>query len=81
MSGQTCVFIGYFLLFIVIRIFHNLCHVCAYNSTECFFKIKEDFHHKGDVDIGVFFPIHTYFTGDKVSHSHVLSYFNKFYLR
>uniref|UniRef100_A0A8C2MWE8 G-protein coupled receptors family 3 profile domain-containing protein n=1 Tax=Cricetulus griseus TaxID=10029 RepID=A0A8C2MWE8_CRIGR len=47
----------------------------------CFFKIKEDFHHKGDVDIGVFFPIHTYFTGDKVSHSHVLSYFNKFYLR
>ncbi|XP_040589755.1 vomeronasal type-2 receptor 116-like [Mesocricetus auratus] len=52
------------------------CHVCAYDSSECYFRIKEDFHRNGDVDIGVFFPVHTYVTRNKHPHSYLPHYFN-----
>uniref|UniRef100_A0A8C2MED3 Vomeronasal type-2 receptor 116 n=2 Tax=Cricetulus griseus TaxID=10029 RepID=A0A8C2MED3_CRIGR len=71
----------YFLLVIGIRILLNLCHVCAYNSSECYFRIEEDFHYKGDVDIGAFFPVHSYYTGNKVPHLYVPYYFNDIHIQ
>lgn len=80
-SGQTSILVVYFLLVIVIRILLNPCHVCAYNDSECYFRIKDDFHHKGDVDFGVFFPIHAYYTGSNVLHSNLPYYFNDIYIQ
>ncbi|NP_001098041.1 vomeronasal 2, receptor 109 precursor [Mus musculus] len=38
------------------------------NISLCFYKTPEDFHHDGDVMIGAFFPIHTYYTEYKIPH-------------
>ncbi|XP_052025797.1 vomeronasal type-2 receptor 116-like [Apodemus sylvaticus] len=38
------------------------------NISLCFYKTPEDFHHEGDVVIGAFFPIHTYYSPNKVPH-------------
>ncbi|XP_031207972.1 vomeronasal type-2 receptor 116-like [Mastomys coucha] len=38
------------------------------NISMCFYKITEDFHHDGDLMIGAFFPIHTYYTKYKTPH-------------
>ncbi|XP_007648444.1 vomeronasal type-2 receptor 116 [Cricetulus griseus] len=62
-------------------IIFNPCYICAYNSSECYVRIKDDFHHKGDVDIGAFFQIHSFYTGNKVPHSYVPYYFNDVYLQ
>ncbi|XP_059109690.1 vomeronasal type-2 receptor 116-like [Peromyscus eremicus] len=55
--------------------------VCAYSSSECYVKIKEDFHHKGDVVIGVFFPIHIVYTINKDPHASLQHYFKDFHLQ
>ncbi|CAH7415011.1 Vmn2r58 [Phodopus roborovskii] len=55
--------------------------VGAYTSSDCYFKIKEDFHHEGDVVIGVFFPIHIVYTGNKVPHEYLPYYFKDFQLQ
>ncbi|XP_021077007.1 vomeronasal type-2 receptor 116-like [Mus pahari] len=39
------------------------------NVSKCYFKITEDFHHDGDVMIGAFFPLHTFYTEKKRPHS------------
>ncbi|XP_027254466.1 vomeronasal type-2 receptor 116 isoform X2 [Cricetulus griseus] len=63
------------------RILFNPCHICADNSSECYFKTKDDFHYKGDVNIGVLFSIHYYYTASKVPHTFVPYYFNDIYLQ
>ncbi|XP_005086757.1 vomeronasal type-2 receptor 116-like [Mesocricetus auratus] len=55
--------------------------VGAYSSLECYFKIKEDFHHEGDVVIGVFFPLHIFYTGNKLPHEYLLNYFKDFHIQ
>ncbi|XP_036024913.1 vomeronasal type-2 receptor 116-like [Onychomys torridus] len=55
--------------------------VCAYSSSECYFKIKEDFHKEGDVVIGVFFPIHIFYTINKIQHESLPHYFSDFHLQ
>nr|XP_034348769.1 vomeronasal type-2 receptor 116-like isoform X2 [Arvicanthis niloticus] len=42
--------------------------ITAMNISVCFYKTPEDFHHEGDVIIGAFFPIHTYYSLNKVPH-------------
>ncbi|KAL6041977.1 hypothetical protein STEG23_000400, partial [Scotinomys teguina] len=56
-------------------------HVYAYSSSECYFRIKEDFHHEGDVVIGAFFPVHTIYTNNKVPHPNVPYYFTDVHIR
>ncbi|XP_052616417.1 vomeronasal type-2 receptor 116-like [Peromyscus californicus insignis] len=56
----------------------NHSHAYAYSSTECYFRIKEDFHHEGDVTIGVFFPVHTMYTVNKVSHPYLPNIYTDF---
>ncbi|XP_032750525.1 vomeronasal type-2 receptor 116-like [Rattus rattus] len=41
------------------------------NISLCFYKTPEDFHYEGDVMIGAFFPIHTYYSPNKVPHKTV----------
>nr|XP_006994322.2 vomeronasal type-2 receptor 116-like [Peromyscus maniculatus bairdii] len=41
----------------------------AYNSSECYWRITEEFHHEGDVVIGAFFPLHMIYTGNKLPHA------------
>uniref|UniRef100_A0A338P6A4 Vomeronasal 2, receptor 124 n=1 Tax=Mus musculus TaxID=10090 RepID=A0A338P6A4_MOUSE len=38
------------------------------NISRCYYIITEEFHHEGDVVIGAFFPLHTYYTGKKMPH-------------
>ncbi|XP_028641399.1 vomeronasal type-2 receptor 116-like isoform X1 [Grammomys surdaster] len=45
--------------------------IVAVNISLCFYKTPEDFHHEGDVKIGAFFPIHTYYSPNKVPHSSI----------
>ncbi|CAH7415057.1 Vmn2r126 [Phodopus roborovskii] len=52
--------------------------VVAYSTDECYYKIKEDFHQEGDVVIGVFFPLHIYYTGMKFSHAYLPHYLKDF---
>ncbi|KAL1765952.1 vomeronasal type-2 receptor 116-like, partial [Sigmodon hispidus] len=66
---------------IIINNLLNLIHVCAYTSSECYFRIKEEFHHEGDVDIGVFLPVHAYYTGNKVPHPIVPYFYNDIYMQ
>ncbi|XP_028641402.1 vomeronasal type-2 receptor 116-like [Grammomys surdaster] len=38
------------------------------NISECYYKITEDFHHEGNIMIGAFFPIHIYYSAEKIPH-------------
>ena len=40
--------------------------LCAFTDDECYVTSKEFFYHEGDVTIGAFFPLHIYYTGNKV---------------
>ncbi|XP_031206705.1 vomeronasal type-2 receptor 116-like [Mastomys coucha] len=42
-----------------------------YNISRCYYRIPEEFHHEGDVVIGAFFPLHTFYTEKKMPHSTV----------
>ncbi|XP_052616431.1 vomeronasal type-2 receptor 116-like [Peromyscus californicus insignis] len=53
----------------LVRILFNHSH--AYSSSECYFRNKEGFQHEGDVVIGVFFPVHTFYAGNKVPHPYL----------
>nr|XP_042122635.1 vomeronasal type-2 receptor 116-like [Peromyscus maniculatus bairdii] len=53
-------------------------HAYAYSSSECYRIIKEDFNHEGDVTIGVFFPVHTMYTVNKVPHPYLPNIYNDF---
>ncbi|XP_052616408.1 vomeronasal type-2 receptor 116-like [Peromyscus californicus insignis] len=81
MSEQTCVLVGCFILVIIFRILFNHSHVYAYSSSECYFRIKEDIHHEGDAVIGVFFPVHSYYTGNKIPHPYLLYIFTDIYIQ
>ncbi|XP_052616436.1 vomeronasal type-2 receptor 116-like [Peromyscus californicus insignis] len=51
------------------------------NFSECYVRIKEDFHHEGDVVIGVFFPVHTIYTSNKVPHPNLPYYFTDVHIQ
>ncbi|XP_051004372.1 vomeronasal type-2 receptor 116-like [Acomys russatus] len=55
--------------------------VCKFTFSKCYFKINEHFHLKGDVVIGAFFPVHTYYTIKKIPHSYILYYYEDYYLQ
>ncbi|XP_051017151.1 vomeronasal type-2 receptor 116-like [Acomys russatus] len=55
--------------------------VYTYSNDECYYRIKEDFHQEGDVVIAAFFPIHTFYTGNKIPHPQMTNYFKDFYLQ
>ena len=40
--------------------------VCAFTGDKCYGTIKEYTYYEGDVTIGAFFPLHIYYTGNKV---------------
>eukprot|EP00072_Mus_musculus_P003279 NP_001098010.1 vomeronasal receptor Vmn2r91 precursor [Mus musculus] len=42
-----------------------------FNISRCYYIITEEFHHEGDVLIGAFFPLHTFYTGKKMPNSAV----------
>ncbi|XP_052025585.1 vomeronasal type-2 receptor 116-like [Apodemus sylvaticus] len=54
-----------FWIFILV-ILYNPNTVCAVTNSNCYTTIKQDFHVKGDVNIGAFFSLHIYYTGNKV---------------
>ncbi|XP_036032635.1 vomeronasal type-2 receptor 116-like [Onychomys torridus] len=62
-------------------ILSNHSYVFAYNFSECYVRIKEDFHHEGDVVIGVFFPVHTYYTSNEVPHPNLPYYFTDVHIQ
>uniref|UniRef100_A0A338P747 Vomeronasal 2, receptor 96 n=1 Tax=Mus musculus TaxID=10090 RepID=A0A338P747_MOUSE len=47
----------------------------SYNISVCYYKISEEFHHEGDVVIGAFFPLHTFYSLKKMSHSTIPYYY------
>ncbi|XP_060222226.1 vomeronasal type-2 receptor 116-like [Meriones unguiculatus] len=55
--------------------------VCAFNNNQCYYQIKEDFHREGDAVIGAFFPVHTYYTIQEIPHSHLIGYYEDYYLQ
>uniref|UniRef100_A0A3B2W4E6 Vomeronasal 2, receptor 63 n=1 Tax=Mus musculus TaxID=10090 RepID=A0A3B2W4E6_MOUSE len=55
--------------------------VCAFTGDKCYGKIKEYTYQEGDVTIGAFFPLHSYYTHDHVSHEIELYYFQDMYLK
>ncbi|KAL1777700.1 hypothetical protein HispidOSU_007284, partial [Sigmodon hispidus] len=55
-------------------------YVGAYSSSECYVKIKEDFHYEGDVVIGAFFPIHIVYTINKLADEKLPHHFKDFHL-
>lgn len=55
--------------------------VDANTYDECYFKIKEDFHHEGDVVVGVFFPLNIYYAGKKFPHAYLPHYVKDFYMQ
>ncbi|XP_076783527.1 vomeronasal type-2 receptor 116-like [Arvicanthis niloticus] len=55
--------------------------VFTFNLNMCYYIITEDFHHEGDVRIGAFFPIHTYYTANKIKNSYLLYYYEDYYLQ
>ncbi|NP_001092934.1 vomeronasal 2 receptor, 8 [Rattus norvegicus] len=57
------------------------CVFITFNISKCYYKITEAFHQKGDVVIGAFFPIHTYYTGNKIPHSFLPYYYVDNYLQ
>lgn len=40
----------------------------VFNISRCYYIITEEFHHEGDIVIGAFFPLHTFYTGKKMPH-------------
>lgn len=42
--------------------------VCAFTGDKCYGTIKEYTYYEGDVTIGAFFPLHSYYTHDHVPH-------------
>ncbi|XP_028622255.1 vomeronasal type-2 receptor 116-like isoform X1 [Grammomys surdaster] len=42
------------------------------NISKCYYRITEHFHHEGDVMIGAFFPLHTFYTMKKKPHPTLL---------
>ncbi|XP_028641398.1 vomeronasal type-2 receptor 116-like [Grammomys surdaster] len=54
---------------------------CAFQFSECYFRFKENFHCEGDVVIGAFFPLHTFYTANKTPHGNVVNYYKDFYLQ
>ncbi|KAL1777711.1 vomeronasal type-2 receptor 116-like, partial [Sigmodon hispidus] len=50
-------------------------------SSECYVKIKEDFHYEGDVMIGAFFPIHIFYTINKLADENLPHHFKDFHLQ
>uniref|UniRef100_A0A8C6IN13 Vomeronasal 2, receptor 103 n=1 Tax=Mus spicilegus TaxID=10103 RepID=A0A8C6IN13_MUSSI len=44
----------------------------TYNISRCYYTVTEVFHHEGDVVVGAFFPLHTFYTEKKMSHKTVL---------
>ncbi|NP_001098042.1 vomeronasal receptor Vmn2r110 precursor [Mus musculus] len=61
-----CIFISCFL-----HISKVVSEAMTVNISLCFYKTPEEFHHEGDVVIGAFFPIHTYYSPNKVPHPSV----------
>ncbi|XP_036024916.1 vomeronasal type-2 receptor 116-like [Onychomys torridus] len=53
----------------------------AYSSSECYFRITEEFHHEGDVVIGAFFPLHTFYTGKTLPDDTKPNFYVDFYLQ
>ena len=39
-----------------------------FNISRCYYIISEEFHHEGDVVIGAFFPLHTFYTEKRMPH-------------
>ncbi|XP_031207746.1 vomeronasal type-2 receptor 116-like [Mastomys coucha] len=72
----SCIFIS--SLFLIAKFVSTFIHV---NISKCFYKITEDFHHEGDVVIGAFFPLHTYYTKNKIPHSYLPYYYKDNYLQ
>uniref|UniRef100_A0A3B2WD17 Vomeronasal 2, receptor 108 n=1 Tax=Mus musculus TaxID=10090 RepID=A0A3B2WD17_MOUSE len=72
----SCIFISSLLL--IAKFVLTFMHV---NISKCFYKITEDFHHEGDVVIGAFFPLHTYYTKNKIPHSYLPYYYKDNYLQ
>ncbi|XP_052616435.1 vomeronasal type-2 receptor 116-like [Peromyscus californicus insignis] len=66
---------------LITGILSNHSHVYAYSSSECYVKIKEDFHLEGDVVIGAFFPVHTIYTSNKVPHPYIPYYFTDVHIQ
>nr|XP_021483618.1 vomeronasal type-2 receptor 116-like [Meriones unguiculatus] len=54
---------------------------CAFNNNQCYYLIREDFHREGDVVIGAFFPVHTYYIIQEIPHSHLIGYYEDYYLQ
>ncbi|XP_032752215.1 vomeronasal type-2 receptor 116-like [Rattus rattus] len=54
---------------------------CAFQYSECYFRFKENFHYEGDVVIGAFFPLHTFYTANKIAYGNVVNYYKDFYLK
>ncbi|XP_052025735.1 vomeronasal type-2 receptor 116-like [Apodemus sylvaticus] len=54
---------------------------CAFQYSECYFRIKENFHCEGDVVIGAFFPLHTFYTANKTAYGNVVNYYKDFHLQ
>ncbi|XP_034369599.1 vomeronasal type-2 receptor 116-like [Arvicanthis niloticus] len=52
--------------------------VCAFTDNECYVTSKEYFYHQGDVTIGAFFPLHIFFTANKVPDKYLLYSYQDF---
>ncbi|XP_040589833.1 vomeronasal type-2 receptor 116-like [Mesocricetus auratus] len=48
---------------------------------ECYFKVKEDYHHEGNVVIGVFFPLNIFYAGKKFSYVYLPHYLKDFQMQ
>ena len=63
-----CVFVyGMFWIFIF-GVLYIPNFVCAFTGDKCYGTIKEYTYYEGDVTIGAFFPLHSYYTHDHVPH-------------
>uniref|UniRef100_A0A8C6IKP9 Vomeronasal 2, receptor 106 n=1 Tax=Mus spicilegus TaxID=10103 RepID=A0A8C6IKP9_MUSSI len=49
--------------------------IMTVNISKCYYKTTEDFHHEGDIMIGAFFPIHTYYSAKKIPHPFLPYYY------
>ncbi|NP_001092940.1 vomeronasal 2 receptor 11 [Rattus norvegicus] len=57
--------------------------VFTFNLSICYYLITEDFHHEGDLMIGAFFPVHTYYTVNKIPNVQFpnIYYYQDYYLQ
>ena len=58
----SCIFIFWFLQI------NKFVSAFTYDISRCYYKISEEFHHEGDVVIGAFFPLHTFYTEKRMPH-------------